>query len=44
MPEYIVTSIVPIDSLEELIRCKEPDRFGICMACKDEWLSAEVDE
>ena len=23
MPEYIVTSIVPIDSLEELIRCKE---------------------
>lgn len=23
---------------------KEPDRFGICMACKDEWLSAEVDE
>lgn len=23
---------------------KEPDRFGICMACKLEWLDQKVDE
>ena len=23
---------------------KEPNRFSICMACKLEWLEAEVDE